>query len=96
MTPNDFREACGLPRKDDPFLDQHFILAGYTPIELAGISAPSDLALATPDPNASPPDAPPPASGKPPKPKPAANSAPASVNTAEGEPGAKPPQRLAA
>jgi HK97 family phage portal protein len=57
VTPNDLRELCGLSRKSDPFLDQHFVLNNYVPIEVAGI-APDDAITGS---NAS--SNPPPASG---------------------------------
>lgn len=38
MTLNELREAVGLERKEDPLLEQHFVNAGLTPLELSGIT----------------------------------------------------------
>jgi HK97 family phage portal protein len=46
ITPNDFRERVGLPRVDNEFLDQYYILNTLVPIEVAGI-APDDAATGT-------------------------------------------------
>lgn len=36
---NELREQAGLPKKDDPMFDQHFINAGLVPLDLAGVGA---------------------------------------------------------
>ena len=38
-TPNDLREFAGLPRIDNPMLDQYFIKGDMLPIEMAGLAA---------------------------------------------------------
>lgn len=39
ITPNEFREYIGFPRKpENPLLDQHYINAGMTPIDMAGVA----------------------------------------------------------
>lgn len=42
MTPNMLREACGLQRVDDPYLDQFFIEQGLVPLVMAGASPPTE------------------------------------------------------
>jgi HK97 family phage portal protein len=42
LTPNEFRKLCGLPKKKDPLMDQHFIAQNYVPIEIAGVASPTD------------------------------------------------------
>jgi HK97 family phage portal protein len=37
-TPNDLREFAGLPRVDNPLLDQYFIRDYYIPLEMAGLA----------------------------------------------------------
>lgn len=39
ITPNELREKLGLGRSDNPMLDQFFIQAAYTPLDMAGVSA---------------------------------------------------------
>jgi len=57
ISPNDFRELCGLQRANDPMLDQHFCLNTYVPIEIAGVAM-EDPALTSPKPGAKPTDKP--------------------------------------
>ena len=38
MSPNDAREMAGLPRIDNPMLDQYFIKSDRMPIEMAGLA----------------------------------------------------------
>jgi HK97 family phage portal protein len=45
ITINEMRTIAGLPRKNDPLLDQHYITQAYMPIEIAGIASPSDAEL---------------------------------------------------
>ena len=45
MTLNEFREKIGLPKADDPLLDQHFVDGTRKPIELAGTESPGNMAL---------------------------------------------------
>lgn len=42
ITPNDLRELCGLERVKDPLLDQYFINSNRIPIEMSGLSAPTE------------------------------------------------------
>jgi len=56
LTPNDMREAAGLPRVDNELLDQYYIPSGYVPLEIAGVAAPTDAQMgAPPIPPAAPP-----------------------------------------
>ncbi len=45
MTPNELRKQAGLPKVEDPYLDQFFIERNLMPIEMAGITAPSNADL---------------------------------------------------
>lgn len=38
MSLNEYREVCGLERKKDPLLDQHFVPSGRVPLEMAGLT----------------------------------------------------------
>jgi phage portal protein BeeE len=42
LSVNELRNAAGLPPKDDPLFDQHFITAGLIPFELAGVTGQED------------------------------------------------------
>ena len=39
LTPNQARELAGLPRIENPMLDQYFMLATLVPVEMAGLAA---------------------------------------------------------
>jgi HK97 family phage portal protein len=38
MTLNEYREKAGLPKIDNPYLDQFFIPSSFTPLEMAGLT----------------------------------------------------------
>lgn len=48
LSPNDLREMAGMPRINDPLLDQYFVSSGFVPIEVAGAAAPTDAQFGAP------------------------------------------------
>jgi HK97 family phage portal protein len=46
VSPNEIRDMIGLPKKDDPTFDQHYVLSTLVPVELAGINPPPPPELA--------------------------------------------------
>ena len=45
LTMNEAREQLGMPRVDDPLLDQYFTDQNRVPVALAGLDAPDELGL---------------------------------------------------
>ena len=48
LTPNELRIHCGLPKSDDPYLDQYFISKNLIPLVMAGVSG-QGVELGLPD-----------------------------------------------